>query len=187
MVLAGIPGRAVWMVFCAGVGLLISGVCGAFSWMIYHEGGGLGFAHLPLGFGFLMGQAFLWIGLVTLAVGRMVLVLDTSTGTGEYRVRSPIIEAGKPCRFRLEDIDSIALETHVEDRTRGPDRAAGPVTVHRLRLRLNHPRRAIVLDETQNGRVERLEILGGRVAGFLGRPILRDDESGAAGDGSSDG
>lgn len=157
------------MVACVGIGLLLTVAAGWFASVLYQQERGLAFGHFPLGLGILVGQAILWTGVVTLAIGRVVLVLDTGSGTGEYRVRSPIVDAGEPCAFKLEDIQDIFIETAREIQPRGPDRIERQVTVHRLRLRLSNPRRAITLDETQNDRLVRLQKLADRVAGFLGR------------------
>lgn len=169
LVLSGIPGRRVWMIACCCLGLLLTVAVGYFATRLYEDRGGLTLQHLPLAVGLLIAQGLLWTGVITLAVGRLTLVLDTALGTGEYRVRSPIVEAGKPCCFRLEHIDSIAIETSREARPGRAGYADEVVWVHRLRLRLTQPRRAITLDETENNRLARLESLAGHVAAFLGK------------------
>jgi hypothetical protein len=169
LVLTGIPGRRVWMIVCCGLGLFLTVAVGYIANLLYEVRGGLTLPHLPLAIGLLIAQGLFWTGVVTLAVGRLTLVLDTTLGTGEYRVRSPIVEAGKPCRFQLEQIDSVVIETSRETRPGRPGHADEDVTVHRLRLRLTQPRRAITLDETENNRLARLESLAGQVADFLGK------------------
>jgi hypothetical protein len=169
LVLAGIPGRRVWMIVCCGLGLFLTVTVGYIANLLYKDRGGLSLPQLPLAIGLLIGQGLFWTGVVTLAVGRRTLILDTTLGTGEYRVRSPFVEAGKPCRFQLDQIDSIVIETSKEIRPGLPGHADDDATVHRLRLRLTQPRRAITIDETENNRLARLESLAEHVAGFLGR------------------
>ena len=177
LVLTGIPGRRVWMLGLTGFGLVLTAVLLGFAYLLHKAHAGWVWPHLALGFGLLIAQGILWTGIITLAVGRLTLVLDTTLGTGEYRVRSPIVEAGTPCKFKLEHIDSIAIETSRESRPGTLNHAEEEAVVHRLRLRLNHPRRAITLDETENNRLARLETLANHVAGFLGKTPVKLDHS----------
>jgi len=177
LVLSGIPGRRVWMIVLTGFGVFLTAALVYFAYLFYREHGGFVWPHLALGFGLLIAQVILWTGIITLAVGRLTLILDTTLGTGEYRVRSPFVEAGTPCKFKLEHIDSIAVETSREGRPGRLDHAEEQAVVHRLRLRLTHPRRAITLDETENNRLARLEELGTRVAEFLGKTPVKVDYS----------
>ena len=107
------------------------------------------------------------IGLVTLVVGRMRLVLDRVTGNGSYDVYSPVIDVGKPCSFRLEEIDSVAIERHEEARPHNDEHGSFPAKVCRARLRVCRPRRAILLDETENGQERRVLAVAEAVAGWL--------------------
>jgi hypothetical protein len=175
LLLTGVPGRRVWMFTLVGFGLVLTASVAYFAHLIYQARGGLALPHIPLSIGLLIAQVILWTGGITLAVGRQTLILDTTLGTGEYRVRSPIVEAGKPCQFKLQNVDSIAIETTKEARPGRLDHSEEEAVVHRLRLRLTQPRRAITLDETENNRLERLETLAGRVAGFLGKTVVRVD------------
>jgi hypothetical protein len=177
LVLTGIPGRRVWMIVLCCFGLLLTVAVGYIAVVLYEERGVLTLAHLPLCIGLLIAQVIFWTGAVTLAVGRLTLILDTTPGVGEYRIRSPIVEAGKPCSFKLEHVDSIALEATNETRPGNQMDA----TVHRVRLRLTRPRRAITLDETENNRLERLETLAKQVANFLGKTPVRVDHRGTEG------
>jgi len=177
LVLTGIPGRRVWMIVFTGFGLLLTGALAYVAYLLYKEYGGLVWPHLALGFGLLIAQGILWTGIITLALGRLTLILDTTQGTGEYRVRSPIVDAGTPCRFKLEHIDSIAIERSRECRPGRLGHAEEQAVVHRLRLRLTHPRRAITLDETENNQLVRLEELGKHVAEFLGKTPMKVDHS----------
>ncbi len=177
LVLTGIPGRRVWMIVLTGFGLLLTGVLIYFAHLFYKEHDGLAWPHLALSFGLLIAQVILWTGIITLALGRLTLILDSTLGTGEYRVRSPIVEAGTPCKFKLEHIDSVAIETSRESRPGRLNHAEEQAVVHRLRLRLTHPRRAITLDETENNQLARLEELAKQVAAFLGKTSVKVDES----------
>jgi len=165
----------VWMIVLTGFGLLLASALVYFGYLFYKEYDGLGWPHLALSVGLLIAQAILWTGIITLAVGRQALILDTTLGTGEYRVRSPIVEAEKPCKFKLQNVDSIAIETTREWRPGRLEHGEEEAVVHRLRLRLTQPRRAITLDETENHRMERLETLGKRIAGFLGKTLVQVD------------
>ena len=157
LILGGVPGGRRWMVVLVVFGLAASAAAGFFAKVTYDEAGGLSLAHLPLAF------------------GRLRLDLNLATGRGEYQVRSPIIEAGKSANFDLKHVDSVSLERSTEWR---PGREDGPeteATVWRARLRLTKPRRAIVLDETENNRLERVEAVAQEVADFLGKPLERDE------------
>ena len=173
LVLAGIPGRRIWMIVLCVFGLAFTAAAIGFMVIIYREEG-WSWSFLPLSIGVLIGQGLFWTGAVTLAVGRLSLVLDNSAGTGEYDVVSPIIEVGKPCRFKLENVDSVSLETASEWRPGHDDRPDTTATVVRAKLRIRKPRRAILLDETENGRLERVETVAETVAAFLGKPLERD-------------
>ena len=165
------------MIVLTGFGLFLTAALVYFAYLVYKAHGGLVWPHLALGFGLLIAQVIVWTGIITLAVGRLTLILDTTLGTGEYRVRSPFVEAGRPCKFKLEHIDSIAIETSRESRPGRHNHAEEEAVVHRLRLRLVHPRRAITLDETENDRLARLEELATHVAGFLGKTPAKVDHS----------
>lgn len=179
LVLAGIPGGRFWMIVLAGIGLLLTGAIGAFAVAMYHQEGGLAWPHFPLSIGILIGQGLFWTGCITLVIGRQRLILDKAAGTGTYQVRSPIVDVGKPCSFKLAHVKDITLETRTETRPGRPGHAEGEATVHQVRLRLNKPRRAIVLDETEHGKLDRLNALAGRVAEFLGQaPTLLSEETG---------
>ncbi|TWT36421.1 hypothetical protein KOR34_13260 [Posidoniimonas corsicana] len=170
LVLRGVPGSVVWMVFATLLGVGIMAATGWFGWATTREIGGY-LQLVPLGLGFLMGAAFFLIGVVTLAVGRVRLVLDRVTGEGRYDAYSPVIEVGKPCTFRLDHIDSVTIERHEEARPRNDDHGGFPAKVCRARLRVRKPRRAIVLDETENGQEQRVQSTAEAVAAWLGTEV----------------
>ena len=89
------------------------------------------------------------------------------------RQRSPIVDVGKPCQFRLEDIDSVTIERREESRPRNDEHGNFPAKVCRARLRVRKPRRAIVLDETENGRERRVQKTAEAVAAWLDMEITR--------------
>lgn len=166
LVLKATPGSVLWMLFATLLGVAVMAATGWFAWVTVREAVG----HLqliPLGIGFLMGVALLLIGLVTLAVGRMRLVLDRLTGTATYDVYSPVIDVGKPCWFRLEEIDVVSLERHNEARPDNEDHGNFPAKVCRARLRVRKPHRDIVLDETENAQEHRVRGVAEAVAGWL--------------------
>ena len=107
---------------------------------------------------------------MTQAVGRLRLVLDRGAGTGEYQVRSPIIDAGKSCKFALDEVHAVTIEAVREKRPHYD------VVVYHARLLLDNPRRAIVLEESRNEQVERVEAVATTVAGFLGITAERVQE-----------
>lgn len=167
LVLQGTPGGMPWMFFMVLFGVAAMAMCVWFGYTVVVETGNY-VPILPLAVGFLFGLVFAWIGATTLIVGRLKLTLDRLHEHGEYEVNSPIVEAGKPCRFHLNAIDSLVIETTHEARHSSGDTANFDAKVSRLRLRLTKPRRAITLDETENGQEARLEKLGAEVAEWLG-------------------
>ncbi|WP_145285856.1 hypothetical protein [Pirellulimonas nuda] len=162
LVLKGTPGGALATL----LGAAVVAATGWFAWVCVGEAGGY-LQLIPLGFGSLMGVALFSVGLLTLAAGRVRLVLDRRTGDASYDVYSPVIDVGKPCSFRLEEIHSVAIERHEEARPHHDDHGAFPAKVCRARLRLRKPRRAIVLDETENGQERRVRAVAETVAGWL--------------------
>ena len=167
LVLKGTPGGMHWMFALIAFGVGMMALTAWFAYTIAIETENY-FPVLPLAVGFLFGLVFAWIGATTLIYGRLKLTLDRLHEHGEYEVNSPIIEAGKPCRFHLDAIHSLVIESAHEARHKTDDTANFDAKVSRLRLRLTKPRRAITLDETENGQEARLEKLGAEVAEWLG-------------------
>lgn len=174
MRLVGVPGGRGWMLVLSVFGAVATAAVTGFAVALYRENDGFALPHLMLAFGFVLAQVFLWTGLVTLIVGRISLELDRSTGMGEYRVRSPIVEAGKPCRFELTRVAAVALEAAREWRPGHNGGAGRDVVVTRARLRITKPRRAITLDETENQRLKRVRTIAEVVAAFLDVPLERE-------------
>lgn len=166
LVLKGTPGSARWMAFATILAVVFMAGSGWFAWVCVSEMDSY-LPLIPLGIGFLMGGALFLMGLLTLVVGRMQLVFNRITGDGQYEVHSPIVDVGKPCSFRLDDIDSVTLERHEEQRPYNDHRGSFPAKVCRARLRIRRPRRAIVLDVTENGQDHRVTSVAEQVAGWL--------------------
>lgn len=167
LVLAGVPGSFRWMLFCTVLGVVLTAaVVTAIVWQVRQ---GWSFNLLFMGLGLLIAQGVFWMGAVTLALGRERLELDLTAQRGVYSVRSPIVETGnKPFSFDLAAVDSVTLERVSERRPGDGDRAEHEAKIVRCRLRTAKPRRAVVLDETENGNELRVRALAERVAAFLG-------------------
>jgi len=178
LVLTGIPGGRLWMVVLLCLGLVLTVGFGWFAVLVYKEDNRLALPLLALSIGVLIAQGLFWTGAVSLMVGRLSLVLDTTTGRGEYRVRSPIVDAGQPCKFELKHVDSVTVETRLETRPGLGGHADTEATVHRVRLRLNKPHCVIVLDESEHGELDRLQTLARQVAGLLNQTPVRIDQAG---------
>lgn len=161
-----------WMAFATVFGAALMAATGWFAVVSVRELGGY-LQLVPLGVGFLMGIAFFLIGLWTLVAGRMQLVFDRVTGEGAYDVYSPVIEVGKPCVFKLAAIDSVTIERVEEDRPHQDDHGNFPAKVCRACLRVRKPRRTIVLDETENGREDRVQSVAIGVAAWLEVPVTQ--------------
>ena len=125
-------------------------------------------ALLPLSIGALMGAGFLWIGVMQLKSSEQ-LVLDKNNQTGVYVSTSPFVVTEKSCRFQWKDIESIEI-TRQEASTVG-----NPSTGHQPEhsqlsmavLKTKRPRRSIILDETQNGNLDRVKTIADSTAVFL--------------------
>lgn len=168
----GVPGSRRWMIYATVLGVVLTVALVWFALDTYQRHG-VGFALFSSGLGLFVAQVIFWTGAVTLAVGRLHLVLDRDSGTGEYRVRSPLIDAGKSCRFELDDVHSVTIETVREKRPHYD------VVVYHARLLLENPRRVIVLEESQNEQLERVEAVAATVAEFLSKKPERIPEDSA--------
>ena len=174
--LRGKPGGTLWMSFAALLGLTFMAASVFFAWGAVVVSKSY-WPLLPLGFGFLMGILFTAIGLSSLCFGRLALTLDRVTGLGSYEVRSPMIDAGKPCEFELSQIKSVTVTKSESSDAQQP---ASPLENPKRRrpakfcvatLRLAPRRRKILLDETQNGREQRVVAVATAVADWLQMPI----------------
>ncbi len=174
LVLSGVPGGRGWMIFATVLGVVLTAAVVAAA--IYEfKKSGLNTNHLWIGLGAFIAQAIFWTGAVTLAVGRERLELDRVTNQGAYTVRSPIVETERPCSFSLDRIAAVVVEYRTESRPHRTDgRASFDAQVVTAKLRITKPRRAIVLDETQNNGAERGRAMADSVAGFLGIQV-RDE------------
>lgn len=174
--LRGVPGGAVWMFFSLVLGLTTMAMSSWFAWASVTVSKSY-LPVIPLGLGFLMGILFTSIGFLSLVFGRLTLTLDRVTGTGAYEVRSPVVDAGKPCRFELSQIHSVRLERSVLAGSRNDtnnelltDRQ-GSAKFCTAVLRITPRRRKIILDETQNGREQRVSKVAQGVSDWLKLPL----------------
>lgn len=173
LTLSGVPGTLRWMAFAVVVGLAIDGFVGYLAWIQWEEHGP-GLFLLPLSVGMLMGTAFLIFGVLQL-LARESLVLDQQTGTGRYESNSPIVTTSKPFRFKLENIHSVVISTQTIERSVAVTEPGwSEATECKAVLRVAKPRRTVALDDTQNGRLERVNQLAERVAGFLSIEVTRE-------------
>ena len=162
------------MVFATLLGLAVMTVSAWFAWLSVQEMDGY-LQLIPLALGFLMGFAFFSLGALTIIFGRMKLVLNRTSGEGVYEVKSPVIDVGKPCNFRLENIDSVTIERVEEDRPRNGETGSFPAKVCRARLRIRKPRRVIVLDETENNQERRVSAVAKGVADWLEMEVVENN------------
>lgn len=168
MILAGIPGGRMWMIILtiAGIGFTIVAV-----WAGIHEFQQGNYGDLLwIAIGLVIAQVMFWGGAVTLAVGREKLVLDKSTGKGQYLVKSPfIVASGKPFSFDLANIDSVSLERHIDRGIRQGTHDRGVDTeVYTARVRIAKPRRAVILLQENNEAGRKLtKALAEQVSTFL--------------------
>lgn len=173
LIIGGVAGTLRWMIALIMIGVGIAMACGAFAWMTW-KAEGPGMYLLPLGIGGLIGLAMFGVGVVQL-FARERLVLDRATGRGTYESSSPIVTTGKPFKFKLADVDSVVMTTEtIDTNVTAGSPGIGETKVCKAVLRVTKPRRAVTLDETQNGRTERVTAMAGRVAGFLGKTVERN-------------
>ncbi|MGK0189552.1 MAG: hypothetical protein ACI9R3_005369 [Verrucomicrobiales bacterium] len=160
------------MIALALIGGGIAAACGAFIQMQWREEGS-GMFLLPLGIGMLIGLVLFGVGVVQL-FAKERLVLDRSTGRGTYESNSPIVTTEKPFKFKIENVNSvvITMET-VEINVSLDGLGRSEAKVCKAVLRVNKPRRAVTLDETQNGRTQRVSAVAEHVAEFLGIAVRR--------------
>lgn len=173
LTLTGIPGGLRWMLFATVVGAAIVTVAGAFIRMQWTSSG-WSFSFIPLGLGVLLGLAFLAIGALQL-LARERLTLDRQIGRGDYRSNSPVVETPKPFDFRLEDVAEVRL-IHRSEWRRGSshEQTGHQAEIWRAELRIRTPRRTVVLDESQNGREQRVRPIAQTVADFLALDLAED-------------
>jgi hypothetical protein len=128
---------------------------------------------LPIGIGTLIGLALFGVGVVQL-FARERLVLDRSTGRGTYQSNSPIVTSEKPFKFKIENVNSVVISQEtVGTYVAGIDPGMSESKVYKALLRVSRPRRAVIIDETQNGRNERVVKMAETIAEFLGKRVER--------------
>jgi|TARA_B110000914_G_scaffold219960_1_gene229321 hypothetical protein len=168
--LGGVAGTLRWMVALLLIGGAIMTSCGIFALKLWQEEGPVMFL-VPVGSGVLIGLALFGVGLVQLFASER-LILDRSAGRGSYESNSPIVTTEKPFKFKLTSINSIVItQETVEAPVALTQSGMSESTVCKAVLRVTKPRRAVTLDETQNGRVERVTKIAEQVADFLGETV----------------
>lgn len=179
MTLSGVPGGVGWMSFAVFLGLSLTL---AFGWVARHEyhTSGVGFAVVMCSIGVLMGQLFMWTGVVTLALSRESLELErrpNGGGMGRYRSRSPIVLTTRSFDFDFARVHAVSIEQFTERHPGSRGRGGGTSSsdVCRARLLVKGPRRAVTLDETSNHRDERIVRLAEHVAAFMVVQIQHSD------------
>jgi hypothetical protein len=167
LILTGIPGSLFWMLALTFFGLLIMTATSLMGWYLWQESN-MKLALLPLSIGTLVGAGFLWIGVMQLKSSEH-LVLDKNNRTGIYVSTSPIVVTEKTCRFQWKDIESIEI-TRPEASTVGnlsTGHQPEPSQLSMAVLKTIRPRQSIILDETQNGNLDRVKTIANSTAAFL--------------------
>ena len=174
LVLTGIPGGRGSMIAMTAIGAAISTVVLAIGNAAY-QSQGLSWPLAPIGLGMLMGLALVTVGVVTLTTARERLTLDTTTGRGEYHARSPIVTTPRPFGFGLDDIDRVVFDYTTERHPAGERGTERTGEVWSAVLRVNGPRRAVVLDRSENHRDARVRAIADEIATFLGLPVTETE------------
>lgn len=171
LTLAGIPGSLVWMLALTFFGLLIMTTTSLMGWYIWQEAD-TKLALIPLAIGALMGAAFLWIGVMQLKSTEQ-LILDKNNQTGVYVSTSPIVITEKSCRFKWKDIESVEITRQEASSVGNPSTGhkPEPSQLSIAILKIRRPRRSIILDETQNGNLERVQSIAESTANFLDKAL----------------
>ena len=115
-----------------------------------------------------MGAGFLWIGVMQLKSSEQ-LILDKNNQTGVYVSTSPIVVTEKSCRFQWKDIESIEITRQEASTVGNPSTGhqPEPSQLSMAVLKTKRPRRSIILDETQNGNLDRVKSIADATAAFL--------------------
>jgi hypothetical protein len=167
VILGGVAGTLRWMIALIVIGGGVTVASVAFARALWREEGA-GMYLLPLGVGVLIGVALLVVGAVQL-FARERLVLDRVAGMGAYESNSPIVTTEKPFKFKFENVSAVVITTETVDPNHpSADPGIIEAKICKAILRVNRPRRAVTLDEPQNGRVGRVTAIADQVAEFLG-------------------
>ncbi len=162
LVLGGIPHGAGWPTLGVAMGILFASVFGTLC--ARHLGQSQWYAASMTALGTGLGVLFLVV-CADILLQRERLELDRTLQRGAYRLSSLIRGEIKSFEFPLERVAGVSLERFMQS-TGG--KSGFPVRALRARLLLDKPRRAILLDETQNQKNARIESIAGLTAEFLG-------------------
>lgn len=170
LVARGVPGGAGGAWAALGIGLMLAGAFGGVSWSL--AGSGQAFGAVMMLFGVVIGLLACSIG-VGLLLTRESLVLDHAAGRGMYEKR-PV---GRPrmaerIEFDRASIAAVALERR--DVVHGSRRDRIRTEQWRAVLRVEDPRRTLVLMESQNGRELPVRRTAVAVAEALRLPLTED-------------
>lgn len=162
------------MLFAAALGAGITSFCIYLIWLQWTNDG-FSFSFIPLGAGILFGLLFLALGVAQLRA-RERLTLDRQIGRGSYTSNSPMVVTAKPFEFDLDNIAEIRLTHRVEYREAGgPDNhAPNRAEIWRLELSTTKPRRTVLIDESQNGREQRVRSIAEQLGEFLDVELIED-------------
>lgn len=175
LVLAGLPHGVAWPLFGLALGSLFACV---FGWLCaHHIQNAQWYNAVMTALGAALGMLFIF-ACTDVLQQRERLELDRVHRRGTFLHRSHVRGTIRSFEFPFERIAAVSLEKDMQS----PGGGKGfPTRVLRCRLLLQKPRRAILLDETQNQRDERIRRLAADVSEFLGTPIGEsgrwDDES----------
>ncbi|MCH1498163.1 MAG: hypothetical protein L7U83_03750 [Akkermansiaceae bacterium] len=172
LILGGVAGTLRWMIALALIGGGIVAAFVSFGWILWKEEGA-GISLFPIGIGTLVGLALFGMGVAQL-FSRERLVLDWSTGWGAYESNSPLVTTEKPFKFKIGNVSSVVITIETVETSVAVDvPVVSEVKICKAVMRVNKPRRAVILDETQNGRTQRVSAVAEKVAGFLGKTVER--------------
>lgn len=173
MELRGVPHGLHWMIFSTLLGAALSAFC-IFLMSRIAEDGSVG-ALIPMGFGALFGIFFLFFGIDGM-MRRESLVIDLDLGSAIYRKWSFLFGEKERTEFQIPDVAEVFLEHRKEQR----DTTEHQMIVAKIweaKLRIRRPRKSILLEETQNGREQRVRTVAEQVSAYLNVPLTESGKS----------
>lgn len=178
MLLSGSTIGVGWSAFSLLLGSAFAVIASLLARAEYRQANWIG--AVGLAFGAVLGLLFIGVGIWGLTT-RETLSLDKSSQRGLYRVVNQLgLPTARPLEFGLELCDHVELGRRTESR---PGNKGGPrqqVEVFSADLRIlagkGHGKRTVKLDQTENGREERVAAVAQEVSTFLGIELKRDEE-----------
>jgi hypothetical protein len=177
LTLGGIRGGTAWAIVFSLFGVAVVAACAAFMRAELRASTSLWASIGPvvgLSVGILIGVVFIGAGTVTLCT-RERLTLDRVTHAGEFITTNLITRRAKTMAFTFDRVVEVHIDIRHE-RTPGGRRGGGTMRTFEAALRIDRPRRKVVLDSTSNGRDERVRSLASEVASFLGVPLVEEPD-----------